>query len=539
MRPEQLGAEVRRNQGFNEDRAMRTTRRSIAALGLLILVMNSVGSAQIPPPQFEASRSLDLDALREAIFQDERAKRAATGASTRTAEVPSRPAADGSTRFDPLAEVVPAAAIPAVPSDPSGEAARKLFDLAIAASKTPSPPLAFIDECLRGVLKRDPNHAEARRLLGFLPREKTGWVTPYAASQLASGKLKDPTFGWVPADWVPHLKQGELPAPRGSNRWLPTDQADALRREWKNGWTITTEHFEIHANVPLSGVIAFGQQLETFHQLFFSVMADLIGSEHLPLARRLEKPGLQPSVSNRPRHQIYYFATREEYAQYLAPSPLGGGARESLGIYIPKKESKPFGGKSYFFNDVGGQLDVTATLYHEVSHQLLFESAGQDDYARNVGNYWVFEGLGTYFETLQIADDGSLRVGGLVGPRIARAKERLIDRGELIPIEQFVAMGQRAFNGEGGGDIYLHYVEAMALAVFLMQGDDGRYREPFLDYARDAYKGQFRGGLGRTLEDRLDGKYRNLQREFVKYLGRVAAPLGPEVEAKAGPAAQR
>ena len=517
---------------------MRTARRS-PALGLLIVLTSSVGLAQIPPPQTGASRAPDLEARREAILRDERAKRAATGASTRPVEVPSSPAADGSTRFDPLAEVVLAAVIPTVPSGPSGEAARKLFDLAMAASKIPAPPLAFIDECLRGVLKRDPNHAEARRLLGFLPLEKTGWTTPYAASELASGKVKDPTFGWVPADWVPHLKQGELPAPRPSNRWLPAEQADALRREWKNGWTITTEHFEIHANVPLSGVIAFGLQLETFHQLFFSIMADLIGPGHLPLARRLEKPGLQPSVSNRPRHQVYFFATREEYVQYLAPSPLGGGVRESLGIYIPKKESKPFGGKSYFFNDVGGQLDVTATLYHEVSHQLLFESAGQDDYARNVGNYWVFEGLGTYFETLQTVDDGSIRVGGLVGPRIARAKERLIDRGELIPIEQFVAMGQRAFNGEGGGDIYLHYVEAMALAVFLMRGDEGRYREPFLDYARDAYKGQFRGGLGRTLEDRLDRTYPNLQREFVDYLGRVAAPPRPEVEAKAGPATQR
>jgi len=470
------------------------------------LVIGPKGVAQIPPPQLEASRSPDLVARREAILRDERAK-------FPIAKTP--PITDGSSRFDPLPEVVLASEL--VPgSGPRLEAARKLFDLAISASKLPSPPMAFVDECLRGVLKRDPNQAEARRLLGFVRHEKTGWATPFAASELALAKVKDPTFGWVPADWVLHLKQGELPAPRGSNRWLPTAQADALRRDWKDGWTIRTEHFEIHANVPLSEVIAFGQQLETFDQLFSSVMADVVGAE-LPLARRLKAPGLQPTVSNKPRHQVFFFATRDEYAEYLTPM-MGTKAKQSLGIYIPKKESKEFGNRSYFFNDVGGQLDIADTLHHEVSHQLLFESSGSSDYAQNAGNFWVFEGLGTYFETVRTLEDGSIRVGGLVGPRINNARRRLIDLGEMIPLDQFVAMGRAAFQGEFGGDIFLNYAEAMALTVFLMQAQDGRYREPFLDYARDAYKGQFRNRSGRNLEDRLDQKYPDLQREFLDYL---------------------
>ena len=41
----------------------------------------------------------------------------------------------------------------------------------------------------------------------------------------------------------------------------------------------------------------------------------------------------------------------------------------------------------------------------------------------------------------------------------------------------------------------------MALAVFLMQADGGRYREGFLDYVRDAYRGgsaEGRAGPWRT-----------------------------------------
>ena len=96
----------------------------------------------------------------------------------------------------------------------------------------------------------------------------------------------------------------------------------------------------------------------------------------------------------------------------------------------------------------------------------------------------------------------------MVGPRIAQARKRLIEANEFIPIEHLVALNRPRFRGDqGGGDIYLHYAESMALAVFLMQADGGRHREGFLDYVRDAYKGRFRGGSGRPLEDRLGIRY--------------------------------
>ena len=515
-------------------------RRALAPGVALVGLWAGAGlRAQVPPPGVAPARATDLIARREAILRDERAGLAAAGVAPRPEDAPR---ADGATRFDPLPEVVNAAAIapdPAVPPAARaarGAAATALYDLAMAASRAPDPPLAFIDECLRGALARQVDHPEARRLLGFVPHGAGGWATPFAAQELARGKVKDPTFGWVPADWVPHLARGELPAPQPSTRWLPADEADAHRRDWKTPWRIETEHFVIFANVPLSGVIAFGGHFETFHQLFHALLADVIGPELLPLARRLKDPKLKPQLSSKKKHEVFYFATRDEYAARLAPL-MGADARKSLGIYFPRgKEFRDFGPRSYFFNDVGGQLDVTATLYHEVSHQLLFESAGTTDYAKNPGNYWVFEGLGTYFETVQPQADGSVLVGGLVGPRIAQARRRLLDDGELIPIEAFVNMGRAVFNGRDDADaIYLHYTEAMALAVFLMQNGEGRDREPFLDYARDAYKGHLRGGHVWTLEARLGRPYAEVEREFRAYLGRVALPARPPAPAATGP----
>ena len=504
---------------------------------LTCLLTTSWLALQIPPPVAAAAKAPGLRERRDEILTRERValkawadRLRATGKAAEADQVPLDPAeavaADGSSRFVLLPEVVEArpdqgvAGVEAI----RAEAANALFDLAIRAAKPPES-FALADECLRGVVARLPGHAEARRLLGYVPRQG-GWATPFAARKLAEDFVKDATYGWVKRDWVPHLTRGELPD-RGLRRWLPAAEADALRRDWATKWEITTEHFRISTNVPLNEAISFGRELEQLHQLFFALMADVIAPARLPIAQRFKKPDAKPTPPNpKDAYQVYYFATRDEYANYVTPI-LGANAKTSLGTYCPPKKEAPagYGGISYFFNDAGGQLDVTSTLYHEASHQLLFESAGATDYARNAGQFWVFEGLGTYFETLQEQPDGTLRIGGLVGPRIAQAKRRLIDRREFIPIQEFVSYNRPRFQGDvGGGDIFLNYAESMALAVFLMQADGEKHREAFLEYVLDAYKGRFRGGSGRSLEDQLGVRYPKLDRALLEHLGRAEVP---------------
>lgn len=397
--------------------------------------------------------------------------------------------------------------------------ASALFKLAERALSTPPKHYALAEACLRGVIQRQPDHAEARRLLGYVPFNG-GWATPYARKRLEDGMVDHPTFGWVNSSWVPHLDNGELPAPaattasapKGEPLWLPAAEADRLRSPWNSPWRISTEHFEIRTNVPLSEAIAFGRQLEGFHDLFFALMADLIETDNrLPLAQRFRDKKMV-GERNVPPHQIYYFKEKQEYVDHLiAVEPFIEG---SLGIYIPPKKGKKRA-PAYFYRDPGGKIEATATLFHEVSHQLLFESAGPNAYDRNVGNYWVFEGLGTYFETVVPKSDGVLEVGGLVGPRI-EAAQAWRKAGEFLPIERLLQLDERPFKAEEA--IYLHYAESMALAVFLMQAQDGLYRDAFLDYAKDAYRGRLRRNTGRSLESRLGVSYPELDREFRDFL---------------------
>ena len=199
---------------------------------------------------------------------------------------------------------------------------------------------------------------------------------------------------------------------------------------------------------------------------------------------------------------------------------MGAGSKTSLGFYKPPKSGRGGRAPAYFYYYADGQLPVEANLYHEVSHQLLFETAGRNAYTSNVGNYWVFEGLGTYFETVEPQPDGSIEVGGLVGRRMEEAIKSLVGQEQMIPLAEFVGLDEDRFMDKG---VYLHYQQAEALTAFLMQWHEGEYREGFFDYVRDAYRGRIKRRTGRRLEDRLGQPYATLETQFLAFLreGRI------------------
>jgi hypothetical protein len=507
---------------------------SVAVLTCLVVL-------QVPPPSASTDLAKDLRRQERAILdrESEALKRQADLlASAGQAEaatalrkfLPAAPPANGASTFVPLPDVVGRkAGLANVPAGVNASArwradlattrnasAKALFELANRAATSTPRHYALADACLRAVLERQPDYAEARRLLGFVPHDG-GWATPFAVKQIGLGMVLHPTFGWVKSTWLPHLERGELPAPgQRSDRWLPAKEADALRSAWESGWTIDTEHFRIKANVPLSEAIAFGRHLEAFHELFFSMLADVI-AEKLPLARRFKEKAAVGETPTEPHH-VYYFASRDEYVAHIRPLE-GEKSDQSLGLYIPPKSGRrPPRSPAYFFRDPGGELDVTATLYHEVSHQLLFEAgpAKVNDYEKNLGNYWVFEGMGTYFESIVTLPDGSIEVGGKVGRRIEAARDSLVKDRRGVPLAEFVKLNLDRF---GADDVvHLHYQQADALATFLMDGRGGEYREDFLTYFADAYHGRLKRNAGRALDDRLGKSYEQIGAELLKYL---------------------
>jgi hypothetical protein len=539
---------------------------------LTVVFLGLALTAQIPPPANASATAHDLRAQRRAILGRENdslnalADRLAhdnnRDAATAVRRLVVRPTdSDALTRFIPLPDVVKAgekAVTPGLSSirvertNPSVAAgavplwdlefqkirqktALKLLDLARSSATAVPPQWGLASECVRNALEHDPNQAEARRLLGFEPHEG-GWARPFAIRQLRAGYVLHPIFGWVLKSWVANLDAGQLPSPPGRSRtkvrWLPAAEADQLRADGNPPWIIPTEHFQIQSNVPLSESIAFGRRLEAFHEFFFTVMADVVG-DRLPLARRFSEPSLREPAYQ--PHLVYYFATKQQYVDRLrgiAPPDID----RSLGYYHPRSPGAKNRKPAFFYRDEGGQIDAIATLYHEVSHQLLFESVrgSASTYERNVGNYWVFEGLGTFFETVRTDRYGVMDVGDFVGPRIAVAVRQLGGQGKAVPTGLFVSLGQDAFNREEL--IYTNYQQAMALTMFLMRHKDGVHRDAFLDYVRDALKGTLKPNSGRSLQDRLETPYDTIDAQFLEFLkAGTAAVREPPSQAGAVP----
>jgi hypothetical protein len=494
-----------------------------------VLGLSLVLQVPAPAPGNDAGR--ELESVRKSILASEHAalvglaerlsREGKTDAAEQVRQRMPRPVEpDGPTRLVPLPEVVgPLAAAPgSLPDelkDIQDRAATLMFELATRAGKSNIGKYALASVCLRAVLARQPDHKEARRLLGYVPHQG-GWATPFAVRQIKQGNVDHPIFGWTPSDWVPHLDGGELPAPltRGQKqpRWLPAAEADRLREDWNSPWQLRTEHFEIRTNAPLAEAISFGRQVEAFYDLFTTVMADILG-ENLPLVRRFKAPSSKVDGQMAPRlHMVHYFASKTDFVENLRPL-YGADVEESLGFYLPPKSGH---GRvpANFFRDPDGQIPVAETLYHEVSHQLLFEMAGPNAYTKNAGNAWVFEGLGVYFETVRPQPDGSLEVGGLVGRRMEEAIKSLVFERMAIPLARYVALGERAFRGKP--QVYLNYQQAMALTVFLMQWHESTYRDDFLDYVQDAYHGRLKPG--RSLQDRVGQPYRVLDEQLLTFL---------------------
>jgi hypothetical protein len=514
----------------------------------MVGVVAIVAAYQTPPaPVSSLQRARELREELKAIEDRERTrseelvaslksegKEAAAAAASARILAPYSPTAPES--FLALPEFVAKASPPETPPEPEGVAIRDsavkaLLALASRASAPGVGRFSLADRCLREALRRDPDHAEARRLLGYVPTPD-GWATPFALEQLKAGKVRHPIYGWVPKSWSGPLDAGKLPGlviPHDvPNQWLPADEADALRASFfDRPWSITTPHFELRTNAPLREAIAFERRLEQFHDVFFSLLGDVIGRDRLPLAQRLAsaRPAGR-SVAH--RYEVWYFAERPEYADYFRRK-FHKEEDISLGYFMPPSEARAFKTtpRSYFFRDPNPAIDTESTLFHEASHQLLFESAGSSKFDRNPGNHWVWEGLGTYFETVRVMDDpDAMAVGEPVGPRMEQARLRLVERGELIPIRAFVALDRAQFEASPG--IYLHYAEAMALTLFLMHGENGRYRDGFLDYVRTAYDGRLSSGRG--LDHYLDTPYEQLDGEFLRYLAKVPAPGDPQAE---------
>jgi hypothetical protein len=370
------------------------------------------------------------------------------------------------------------AAVPQLSTRTSREKyADALFNLAKEAADAGQSSLAF--QWATETLRENPDHADARRVLGYTERNGK-WLTPYGVKMYDIGKVWDSQKGWV--------------AVKPSGTVVPEARVDPSRHaDIKNGWQVRTDHFFVTTNHSLAAGAELAERLERLYQIWRQLFAGFYYSEQE--VKGLFGGGRVARVPVR-QFRVFYHRNRADYVNSLSRRQPRIG--ETLGIYFDASS------EAHFFADDKTATEenkeskeehastlneaAIATLNHEAVHQLFQESKPA---ARRIGdsaNFWVIEGVATYFESLTEHNDPKAgqyyTIGEMSEGRLPAARERLHDN-YYVPLADLTKLGKDELQQRD--DAVKLYSQSSGLAAFLLNGADGRYREPMVRYLQAVY----------------------------------------------------
>jgi hypothetical protein len=382
-----------------------------------------------------------------------------------------------------------------------------LFALAKEAAEAGQMSLAF--QWATEAARENPDHAEARRVLGFEKRDGR-WLSAYGARLAAA---RQPTFwhakfGWIGPDDAARYEAGER---RVGGRWMPAETDAARRTSIENGWQVRTDHFLVRTNHSLEAAAELAARLERLHQVWRQMFAGFYLSERegreLFAGQRVLPRRSQPM-------RVYYHRNKDEYVALLRKRQPR--IEETHGIYFDIEQ------EAHFF---AGDGDNRPTLYHEAAHQLFHELQPT---ARNVGrdaNVWIVEGVATYFETLGEHDmpGGPIfTTGHPQAGRLPGARRLLLEDNYYIPLAELTSFGKEEM--QRLPELPKLYGQLAGLAAFLMDAEGGRYREALVRYLDDVYAGR---GDARTLSQATGLSYDELDAAYHRFLAGLPGPQRP------------
>ena len=355
------------------------------------------------------------------------------------------------------------------------EHAAALYRLSREALHRGLPTLAY--QLVRDVAFYDPDHEMARRFLGYVRYSQQTddgprliWTTPFTAEKLRRNEVWHDRFGWLPKEHVPRYEAGER---YYLGRWISAAQEAELRRDFSRAWEIRTEHYLVKTNYSLERGVELAAKLEEFHGFFRELYA---GFFEMPEQMLKLFAGSRRALRLPDPYIVHYYRTRGEYLERLAGKIPQ--IAETNGLYYTSDRT------AYFYDDPEGNND--ATLYHEASHQLFYESQPAERPVGEAAHFWVVEGIACYMESFS-PSEGQYALGDPGFIRFHWARHRLLEEEYYVPLVQFCALGQRQFQDGAREDLQKRYSQASGLAHFFMHYDGGRYREALVQHLLQLY----------------------------------------------------
>lgn len=346
------------------------------------------------------------------------------------------------------------------------EQAAQVFAAAKQQLETGNAPRAY--QLVFETLHEDPDHAEARRILGY-ERRGSEWRFRGQERPVATpARLPHPKLGW-PARYL----------------------------------SLETPHFSIVSNHSSKEILEAGQQLEKLHTLWQQVFFRFWSTTEA-LAARFAGAN-EPLAPEQPKLRVVLFKNREQYAGYVASAHPK--AATTLGLYDDDQRI------AYFF---AGDTSVYPTWYHEATHQLFHEYAPlpatrsvSEGKPGSTRNFWALEAAALYMESLA-EHTGFWTVGGCESDRLQLARYRVLSGDLDLPLARLTSLSRDDI--QMSDDIGRIYTQAAGLAHFLNDGEQGKYRDNFCDYLTAIYQGRdspdLLSQLTKQSPQQLDNQYR-------------------------------
>lgn len=354
-------------------------------------------------------------------------------------------------------------------------------------------------QVLREAAGHDPDHKSIRAVLGFV-RYENEWMTPFTRDMLKSKFVWHEKFGWLKKDYVERYENGER---YYNGKWISASKEAAIRSDFPKGWVVETDHFKLKTNHSLERGVEVAVLLEEFHEFFVEAFAGFFESPSELKARFNQ--AARVGSPKRYTHEVNYFATKQEYINALQKKIPQIAITN--GLYYTDDRC------SYFFHDPAE--DNTPTLFHEATHQLLYETEKERRPVGNRDNFWVIEGIACYMESYRRTGD-RITVGDPKYSRFDVARYRYLHDKYYVPLEKFTAMGLQDFQNDPA--IAKNYTQAAGLVHFFMHYDGGRYRDALIEHLTELYSVKRRMlPQPRGLDDLTDTDYDTLDRQYGEY----------------------
>ena len=312
------------------------------------------------------------------------------------------------------------------------------------------------------VLRENPDHKMSRRALGYV-KHRDQWVWPNVARQLTQKKEYSPEEGWLR-----NGKKTIQSSPQTSS--LLTGRLSAQTSDTTQQ-LFHSDHWHIRSTAGPPHTADLAKQLELTRFIWRQVFGGFVLTP-VELSRRIVGQARPRPTS---LFKVVLLANREEYIDSL--QSLEPDIGKTLGIYWTPTQT------AWFFSSQ--DLD-SRTVEHEATHQLFAESWPTSPLAGSKHGMWALEAAACYMESLQKTDFG-FTVGGRQSGRVPAARERLLDDNFFLPLRQLSKLGRSALQNQP--ELPKIYSQLSGLADFFMNGEGGRYRNAFIEYLVQLYRG--------------------------------------------------